>query len=633
MLSCDKKSFLLVTVVIFLLLFPLSNSFGQSVPKTVSQSPFAIQAVPDITILPVGGATPYSVLGNFFLQPNIQVQLGRKLLDWYGSGDVNDDGKIDSLDIATINSGVKNDRADVNLDGVVNQDDAKMLSDYLAGVVYLPAHLNELAPGEQKLSSFKKLMKIEGNFAQQYVYNWVCQNFTAGWEEDFYGVSRTQDFINWYNNAWPGVNFSTDFLKPARFNWPVATATDFATNGVAHALGAFLYGSNPLNFSDWYFFYFQGDSLIQVQPGNFYMDPNKPVSISKIAYVKSIVHGNNIFSNINDMITWDLKDGQGTLVSYQSKLGNGKPFVITQNPALIKLNVKSPGDISVDGGKVSSGKTDLTVGNLESMGYNASPDTTKTNTNLPINFSYADSDTMWSSDSTKFSFKRNFYGDIKTGGYIIPSSDSEKITVSNLIGPNTNLNIGGLENVVIDASKIPKDQSLTPEYLESLGYNAIPDTSKKNTNLPVKLYYSDSNPVWSSDSSSYSFNREFYETTYSFGKTLTDSMKTPQNIKVENITAIEDKEKIIPTKFALLQNYPNPFNPSTVISYNLPVSSHVSLIIYDILGGKVVTLVNKEQTAGEYNITFHAENLPSGIYFYQLKAGNFSSVKKMILLK
>jgi hypothetical protein len=89
----------------------------------------------------------------------------------------------------------------------------------------------------------------------------------------------------------------------------------------------------------------------------------------------------------------------------------------------------------------------------------------------------------------------------------------------------------------------------------------------------------------------------------------------------------------LPKVFALEQNYPNPFNPTTVISYQLPVASEVSLKVYDVLGKEVMTLVNGRQAAGAYNYTLNASNLSSGVYFYRLRAGNFVSTKKMMLVK
>jgi hypothetical protein len=96
---------------------------------------------------------------------------------------------------------------------------------------------------------------------------------------------------------------------------------------------------------------------------------------------------------------------------------------------------------------------------------------------------------------------------------------------------------------------------------------------------------------------------------------------------------INDDKKIIISEFKLEQNYPNPFNPSTVIRYQIPVNSDVTLKVYDLLGREVETLVNEFKPAGKYEVEFNANNLNSGIYFYNLEADNFRETKKMILLK
>lgn len=88
-----------------------------------------------------------------------------------------------------------------------------------------------------------------------------------------------------------------------------------------------------------------------------------------------------------------------------------------------------------------------------------------------------------------------------------------------------------------------------------------------------------------------------------------------------------------PIDFALNQNYPNPFNPSTVISYSVPQSSFVTLKVYDVIGNEVATLVNQTQSAGKYDIRFDASNLSNGVYLYSIKTDNFTSTKKMILMK
>jgi hypothetical protein len=85
--------------------------------------------------------------------------------------------------------------------------------------------------------------------------------------------------------------------------------------------------------------------------------------------------------------------------------------------------------------------------------------------------------------------------------------------------------------------------------------------------------------------------------------------------------------------FSLNQNYPNPFNPSTIISYSLPKSSYVKLIVYNTLGQTIKLLENSYKQPGNYSVSFNASSLPSGIYFYKLEAGPFSQIRKMILLK
>ncbi|MBS1552595.1 MAG: T9SS type A sorting domain-containing protein [Bacteroidetes bacterium] len=88
-----------------------------------------------------------------------------------------------------------------------------------------------------------------------------------------------------------------------------------------------------------------------------------------------------------------------------------------------------------------------------------------------------------------------------------------------------------------------------------------------------------------------------------------------------------------PEKFSLSQNYPNPFNPVTVINYELPFNSNVQLKVYDISGKEVITLVNGFKEAGRYDVTFDGSNFASGVYYYKITSDNFSSVKKMFLIK
>jgi hypothetical protein len=100
------------------------------------------------------------------------------------------------------------------------------------------------------------------------------------------------------------------------------------------------------------------------------------------------------------------------------------------------------------------------------------------------------------------------------------------------------------------------------------------------------------------------------------------------------ITGVDiDHNPTVADRFSLAQNYPNPFNPSTTIRYTLPGTEFVTVRIFNLLGQQVETLVNQQQTAGEYTIHYDASRLSSGLYFYQLHAGNFTEVRKMLLLK
>jgi hypothetical protein len=89
----------------------------------------------------------------------------------------------------------------------------------------------------------------------------------------------------------------------------------------------------------------------------------------------------------------------------------------------------------------------------------------------------------------------------------------------------------------------------------------------------------------------------------------------------------------IPESFSLTQNYPNPFNPTTVISFQLPVTSFAIVKIYDISGNEIQTLVNEQLSPGTYEVDFDGTNYSSGVYFYSLVSGSFSSTKKMVLVK
>jgi flagellar hook assembly protein FlgD len=99
-----------------------------------------------------------------------------------------------------------------------------------------------------------------------------------------------------------------------------------------------------------------------------------------------------------------------------------------------------------------------------------------------------------------------------------------------------------------------------------------------------------------------------------------------------NLTGI-DADLRYAENLSLSANYPNPFNASTTIRYSLPEPAHVAIEVYDILGRRMQTLVREKKQAGYHSVVWNADGYSSGIYFYRIKAGEYSETKKMVLLK
>lgn len=104
-------------------------------------------------------------------------------------------------------------------------------------------------------------------------------------------------------------------------------------------------------------------------------------------------------------------------------------------------------------------------------------------------------------------------------------------------------------------------------------------------------------------------------------------------IVVGNPTGVDDPPASIPEKFEVSQNYPNPFNARTAIEYSLPQDSHVRIVIFNLLGQNIETLVDQNKTAGIHQVVWNANDVPTGVYFYRLEAGDFTQTRKMLLAK
>jgi hypothetical protein len=100
-----------------------------------------------------------------------------------------------------------------------------------------------------------------------------------------------------------------------------------------------------------------------------------------------------------------------------------------------------------------------------------------------------------------------------------------------------------------------------------------------------------------------------------------------------DLTDVSDNINQIPQKYVLYQNYPNPFNPNTKISWQMPEAGFVTIVIYDVLGRQIKILVNEYKQPGIHEITFNADELSSGVYYYQLKTDNYTSTNKMMVMK
>lgn len=159
------------------------------------------------------------------------------------------------------------------------------------------------------------------------------------------------------------------------------------------------------------------------------------------------------------------------------------------------------------------------------------------------------------------------------------------------------------------------------------------------TNLPTGGTWIQKRDKYANSGASWETDEEFFPGGFTYDIIECDNklfLGRDDGLYVKGIVAgIKDNRKNteIPKEYSLAQNYPNPFNPSTKINFQLPGSIMVTLKIYDVLGNQIATVINDVRPAGKYSVIFDANALSSGIYFYQLTAGNFVQTKKMVVLK
>ncbi len=288
-----------------------------------------------------------------------------------------------------------------------------------------------------------------------------------------------------------------------------------------------------------------------------------------------------------------------------------------------KINMNQLEDILVN----AKWQQVLTPEVLESEGFDAMPKVTTANTTSGYTVNYTQSE---KSNSEEYSWANR---DVTTT-FVATLDNGEAADTMKYVAKVRDIEKPSIEGSLSDTT-YAKTDSLKPnmKQLESL----VTD------NVAVDTITYNYQPITKDDS------KEIYDL-YVTAKDVfgNEATKKVQRATVDLAVGIDDDGPVV-NKYELKQNYPNPFNPTTTIEYSVPqtilsaspnfaqtgksVLQNVAIKVYDILGKEITTLVNEQKQAGKYSGTFNGENLPSGIYYYQLKAGEFISVRKMLLLK
>ena len=159
------------------------------------------------------------------------------------------------------------------------------------------------------------------------------------------------------------------------------------------------------------------------------------------------------------------------------------------------------------------------------------------------------------------------------------------------------------------------------------GYDPLNISIKSNDSLKFIFGYPDFCPICKQSVEIASFSDTIVVHSNSLANKYTYIF-----VEGDGSTDVKDN-KTLPTEFILYQNYPNPFNPRTIIEFNIKNSSNVKVIVYDVLGNYITSLLNDYKNPGRYKLAFNGENLSSGIYFYSIIVNGITKTKSMILLK
>ena len=246
-------------------------------------------------------------------------------------------------------------------------------------------------------------------------------------------------------------------------------------------------------------------------------------------------------------------------------------------------------------------------------------------------------DGLVDSDSALISIIVNSINDKPSGFDLMSPVDQFEIIITNNNVDNSKVSFSWHESIDIDMDKLNYIFHYQFEMKKNNGENFQLDYDTTINKTSVDFIY-----------------RKFLKELDSFLGTrgqitwsvdVTDGIDTIVNneeriIKVEGKYAAlsTNEDKVLPQKYILYQNYPNPFNPITSIKYDLPIDTRVTIEIYNIIGNKITTLIDKNMDAGSHIVRWNSTDnndakIPSGIYFYHIKTNEFIKTKKMILLK
>lgn len=240
----------------------------------------------------------------------------------------------------------------------------------------------------------------------------------------------------------------------------------------------------------------------------------------------------------------------------------------------------------------------------------------------------------------------------ETAGNTVKGSTG-KLTTTRVLNAPSGVNVGGLGSVLTSSANLGSTTveryHFTPTGSGNQGvtrvYNIVP-ANNTGLNATLRIYYDDSElngipeerlqMVKSPNGNDATWDR--------FGSTVDPAQNFVELGSISDFSywsladfdhplPVEQEKNLQPESFALEQNYPNPFNPSTVIKYQVPEITFVTIKVYDVLGKEVAVLVNEELNPGFYSVKFNASDLSSGLYFYTMKTDKFTSTNKMLMIK